>query len=59
MSLFPNIFEPLPFSSLYGEYVVRFSLPGGVFFPCGHFVEDKMVLYGFSEIVFKEKSERI
>ena len=34
MSLFPSIFIPFPF--LYGEYVVRFSLPDGVFPPCDH-----------------------
>ena len=37
MSLFPSIFVPLPsVSPLYGECVVRFSLPGGVFLPCNH-----------------------
>ena len=29
-------FVPLSFLSLYGEYVVRFSLPGGVLIPCDH-----------------------
>ena len=36
ISLLPCIFVPLPFFSLYGEYVVRFSLPDGVFLPCDH-----------------------
>ena len=36
MSLLPCIFVPLPFFSLYVEYVVRFSLPDGVFLPCDH-----------------------
>ena len=36
MSLFPSIFIPFPFYLLYGEYVVRFFLPDGVFLPCDH-----------------------
>ena len=34
VGLFPSIFVPLPFFSLYGEYVVRFFLQGRVFRPC-------------------------
>ena len=36
MSHFPSIFVPLPFSlcCMFGEYVVHFFLPGGVFLPC-------------------------
>ena len=34
--LFPSIFAPIAVFSLYGEYVVRFSLPDGVFLPCDH-----------------------
>ena len=36
MSLFPSIFVPLPFFSLYVENVVRFCLPDRVFLPCDH-----------------------
>ena len=36
MSLFPSIFCAIPAFSLYGEYVVRFFLPNGVFLPCDH-----------------------
>ena len=36
MSLFPSIFCTIAVFSLYGEYVVRFSLPNGVFLPCDH-----------------------
>ena len=33
----PNEYVPLlPFFSLYGEYVVQFSLPDGTFLPCDH-----------------------
>ena len=32
MSLFPIIFCTIAVFSLYGEYVVRFPLPGGVFY---------------------------
>ena len=39
MSLFPSIFVPLPFFSLYGEYAVRFPLPNGVFLPCDHWLD--------------------
>ena len=33
---FSSILVPLTYISLYGEYVVCFSLPGGVFLPCDH-----------------------
>ena len=35
MSLFPNIFVPyiVAVFALYGEYVIRFPLPDGVFLP--------------------------
>ena len=37
MWLFPSIFVPMiAVFSLHGEYVVRFSLPDGVFLPCEH-----------------------
>ena len=36
MPLFPSIFCTIAVFSLYGEYVVRSSLPGGVFLPCDH-----------------------
>ena len=36
MSLFPNTFCTIAVLSLYGEYVARVSLPGGVFLPCDH-----------------------
>ena len=36
MSFFPSIFCTIAAFSLYREYVVRFSLPGGVFLPCDH-----------------------
>ena len=34
MSFFPSIFCTIAVFSLYGEYVVRFFLPDGVFLPC-------------------------
>ena len=36
MSLFPNIFYTIAVFALYGEYVVRFPLPDGVFLPSDH-----------------------
>ena len=37
MSLFPSFFCTIVASfSLYGDYVVRFPLPNGVFLPCDH-----------------------
>ena len=36
MSLFPSIFCTITVFSLYGEYVVYFFLPDGVFLPCDH-----------------------
>ena len=36
MSLFPSIFCTIAVLSLYGVYVVRFSLPDGVFLPREH-----------------------
>ena len=36
MSLFLNIFVPLLFNALYGEYVVCIPLPDRVYLPCGH-----------------------
>ena len=35
MSLFPSILYHSRFLSI-GEYVVRFSLPDGIFLPCDH-----------------------
>ena len=35
-SLFPSIFGLIAVFSLYGEYVVRFYFPNGVFLPCDH-----------------------
>ena len=34
ISLFPSIFCTIAVFSLYGEYVLRFPLPDGVFIPC-------------------------
>ena len=39
MSLFPSMFCAIAVFSLYGEYVVRFFLPDGVFLPCDHNLE--------------------
>ena len=36
MSLLPTIFCTIAVFSFYGEDVVRFSLPDGVFLPCDH-----------------------
>ena len=36
MSLFPSIVRIVAVFSLYGEDVVRFSFPGGVYLPCDH-----------------------
>ena len=35
MSIFPSIVCTIAVLSLYGEYLVRFCLPDGVFLPCG------------------------
>ena len=34
--LFRVFFVPVPFFSLYGEYVLRFALTDGIFLPCDH-----------------------
>ena len=36
---FPEYFGTITVFSLYGGYVVRFSIPGGVFLPCDHGLE--------------------
>ena len=36
MSLFTSFFCTIAIFSLYGEYVVSFFLPGGIFLPCDH-----------------------
>ena len=54
MSLFLGIFAPsfIAVFSLQGEYVVRFSLPDGVFLPCDHgldFFLHQLIMWEFNQ----------
>ena len=59
MPLFLNIFVPLLFNALYGEYVVRIPLPDRVFLPCGHELDFGIISLCDNSIEQKKKIIRL